>query len=244
MSTQPAAMEHSVRPILVVEADPELGCAIAAQLGADGYRVQLARSSEHARILAGASTPRLALLGSLESPRGALELLQEIRRPTGGGPTRWDRTLPVIVLDRRARALDMLRAFDAGADDVLVGSARYLELRARMRAILRRAESAMADGSSLLEVGPLVIDHCTHTVSLHERPVALRRMEFALLAHLAADPQRVFTRDELLRSVWGYRSGSSTRTLDSHASRLRCKLGADGGRGWVINVWGVGYRLT
>jgi DNA-binding response OmpR family regulator len=244
VSVQTAAVGHSAQPILVVEADRQLGNAIAEQLGADGYRVQLARSREHARILAGASAPRLALLGSLESPRGALELLHEIRRATGHVSSPWDRTLPVIVLDRRARALDVLRAFDAGADDVLAGDARYLELRARMRAILRRAERALSAGSSLLEVGPLVIDTDTRSVSLHGRALALRRMEFALLVALAVDPQRVCTKDELLRTVWGFRAGSSTRTLDSHASRLRRKLAAAGAGGWVVNVWGVGYRLT
>jgi DNA-binding response OmpR family regulator len=237
-------VEVSVRPVLVVEAHVELGRAVAEQLGADGYRVQLAHTSEHARILARASAPRLVLLGSLESPSGALHLLQEIRGSTGPASGPWDRALAVIVFDRRARALDRLRALDAGADDALDGTAGYLELRARMRATLRRVEHAMADTSSLLHVGPLVIDTCTRTVSLHGRPIALRRMEFALLAHLAADPQHVFTKDELLRCVWGYRSTGATRTLDSHASRLRRKLGTGDGAGWVVNVWGVGYRLT
>ncbi|HLL92131.1 MAG TPA: response regulator transcription factor [Solirubrobacteraceae bacterium] len=243
MSAQPAGLDCAIRPILLVEADLQLGRAIAEQLGADGYRVALARTSEHARILAGARAPRLAVLGSLESPRRALDLLQEIRRSQGPAGMPWDRALPVIVLDPRARALDMLRAFDAGADDVLVGRPRYLELRARIAAILRRTEQALADGS-VLAVGPLAIDSATHTASLRDQPLALRRMEFALLAHLAGDPQRVFTRDELLRSVWGYRSGASTRTVDSHASRLRRKLAAQGDGGWVVNVWGVGYRLT
>jgi DNA-binding response OmpR family regulator len=73
--------------------------------------------------------------------------------------------------------------------------------------------------------------------------VDLRRQEFHLLVHLAREPERVFGKDELLRAVWGYRSSGSTRTLDSHASRLRRKLDVDGTRRWVINVWGVGYRL-
>jgi DNA-binding response OmpR family regulator len=68
-------------------------------------------------------------------------------------------------------------------------------------------------------------------------------MEFELLVHLAREPERVFAKDELLRAVWGYRSGGSTRTVDSHASRLRRKLAPDGPRRWVISVWGVGYRL-
>ena len=91
-------------------------------------------------------------------------------------------------------------------------------------------------------VGSLEIDVSGHLVSVHGLPVQLRRLEFELLAHLAGDPKRVFTKQELLRAVWGYRSSGSTRTVDSHASRLRRKLEGNGGR-WVINVWGIGYRL-
>ena len=80
-------------------------------------------------------------------------------------------------------------------------------------------------------------------MTIDGQAVDLRRQEFELLVHLAREPQRVFRKDELLRALWGYRSSGTTRTLDSHASRLRRKLDLDGDRRWVINVWGVGYRL-
>jgi DNA-binding response OmpR family regulator len=228
-------------PILVVESDRLLGHAIAEQLVADGFSVELARTAEHARVLAGASTPRLAVLGWLDAPRGALELLDEIRQ-SGQAGTPWDRTLPAIVVGSRARELDMLRAFEAGADDFLARPATYLELRARLRAILRRTAS-VPDHARLIEVGPLVIDTGAHVVTVGDRPVDLRRMEFELLVHLAREPERVFAKDELLRAVWQYRSDGSTRTLDSHASRLRRKLASQDTQRWVINIWGVGYRL-
>jgi DNA-binding response OmpR family regulator len=228
-------------PILVVESDRQLGQAIAEQLVADGFAVELARTAEHARILAGASAPKLAVLGLLDSQRGALELLREIRHPQALA-TPWDRTLPAIVLASEARELDMLRAFEAGADDFLARPATYLELRARLRAVLRRSAGA-GELARLIEVGSLVIDTCAHTVTVDGRAVDLRRMEFELLVHLAREPERVFAKPELLRAVWGFRSGGSTRTLDSHASRLRRKLAGDGARRWVISVWGVGYRL-
>jgi DNA-binding response OmpR family regulator len=227
-------------PILLVESDRHLGQAIAEQLAADGFSVELACTIEHARILANASTPRLALLGWLDSPRGALALLEEIRHSTGAGGS-WDRALPAIVVGSRARELDTLRAFEAGADDY-VARPTYLELRARLRAILRRSAGACAD-EQLIELGELTIDTCARSVTLDTRVVALRRMEFELLVHLAREPERVFARDELLRSVWEYRSGGSTRTVDSHASRLRRKLTPEGTGRWVISVWGIGYRL-
>jgi DNA-binding response OmpR family regulator len=228
-------------PILVVESDRQLGQAIAEQLVADGFSVELARSAEHARILAGASAPKLAVLGLLDSQRGALELLREIRESEDFAAP-WDRTLPAIVVGSRGRELDVLRAFEAGADDFLPRPATYLELRARMRAVLRRSASA-AGLERWIEVGPLVIDTDAHVLTVDDRCVDLRRMEFELLVHLAREPQRVFAKDELLRAVWEYRSGGSTRTVDSHASRLRRKLSPDGSHRWVVSVWGVGYKL-
>jgi DNA-binding response OmpR family regulator len=229
-------------PVLLVEPDRERGPALARQLIADGYAVELARSAEHARILARAAGPEIAVLGALEPPRGALALLEEIRSAApGAGP--WDRAMPVILAGHDGDELDILRAFEAGADDFVAPTAGYLELRARVRAVLRRAGPATADRRRL-EVGPLAIDTDMHAASLHGRTLELRRMEFELLAHMAREPTRVFSREELLRSVWGYRGGGSTRTVDSHASRLRRKLAADSTRRWLVNVWGVGYRLT
>lgn len=228
-------------PILVVESDPSLGRVLVEQLTADGYRTELALSAEHARILAAARAPRLAVLGEFDPPRGALELLNEIRQ-SDRRPVRWERELPAIVLGAQDRELDLLRAFEAGADDYMPRAAPYLELRARLRAILRRTARATSCRHPL-RIGPLSIDPDAHAVTIHGRDVDLRRLEFELLLHLAQDPQRVYAKDELLRTVWGYRSSGSTRTLDSHASRLRRKLDVSDDRRWVINVWGIGYRL-
>ncbi len=226
--------------ILVVESDASLAGVLVEQLLADGYRAEPARTAEHARMLAQGCSPRLAVLGEVGSARGALELLQEIRRAAGGSAP-WVRHMPVIVLGASENELDMLRAFEAGADDFMARPVRYLELRARMRALLRRAQWTVAPARRLV-VGALEIDLDGHAVSLEGLPVDLRRLEFELLVHLAGDPERVFGKQELLRAVWRYRSSGSTRTVDSHASRLRRKLEERGGR-WVINVWGVGYRL-
>ncbi len=242
--------EYSTRdmpPVLVVEHDPEIGRAIVDQLAADGYRAQLALTAQHARALARNRPPVLALLGDLEHPCAALELLVEIRDgdstsntlATASDP--WRADLPVIVVSSQAQEPDLLRAFDAGADDFLARPARYLELRARLRALLGRADGTRKERRT--EVGPLTIDPRVHAVTLHGHPVPLRYMEYELLLYLASDPQRVFTKQELMCVVWRYAAPGCTRTLDSHASRLRCKLRAADNEPWVVNVRGVGYRL-
>lgn len=232
--------------VLVVEHDERVAAALVGQLVADGYQVRLGRTAEHARVLARAHLPRIVLLGELDTPRSALELLLEIR---GGGAlargaahTPWPVALPVIVISHHAAEPDLLRAFDAGADDFLARPPGYLELRARLRALLLRSTVGGGDARRV-EVGPLAIDLDAHAASLHGHPLRLRRLEYELLAHLAQEPQRVFTKGELLRTVWGYPTPVSTRTLDSHSSRLRRKLRAEGEEQWVVNVRGVGYRL-
>ncbi len=229
--------------ILLVERDPELGRPLHEQLLADGYRASLALTAEHARVLSRRLDPSAAILGALDTPRGALDLLEEIRRaPSGGaclGAGPWRKDLPAIVIGPASHHLDLLRAFEAGADDHLARPFLYLELRARLGALLRRARTR----AERLAVGPLHLDLSSQTVTLHGRSVPLRRQEYLLLLHLAREPTRVFTRGELLRDAWGYPTPCSTRTLDSHASRLRRALAGDGHR-WVLNVRGVGYRLT
>jgi CheY-like chemotaxis protein len=148
-------------PILIVESDGQLGRAITEQLLADGFDVELARSAEHARALARLSAPSLAVLGSLEAPPGALELLREIRRAEEPD-TPWHASLPAIVVGYRGRELEMLRAFEAGADDFLARGATYVELRglssstalavfSSKRAVFRRFEAASVGSGQLGE---------------------------------------------------------------------------------------------
>ena len=113
--------------------------------------------------------------------------------------------------------------------------------RGRVGALLRRADRRTSCGR--LRAGELEVDPPSREVRLRGDRVILSQKEFALLRTLVSDPTRVFTKEELLRGIWGYRSTGSTRTLDSHACRLRAKLGRHGDR-YVINVWGVGYRLV
>jgi DNA-binding response OmpR family regulator len=149
--------------------------------------------------------------------------------------------VPVIVLGSRdADAVDRVRAFERGCDDYVPRPFHYDELLARIRAVLRRTAPPPRD---IVVAGPVRVDRRTRRVEVRGRHVALAGREYDLLLGLASDPARVFTKDELLRDVWGFRSPGRTRTLDSHASRLRRKLAAAGAPQLVVNVWGVGYRL-
>jgi DNA-binding response OmpR family regulator len=149
--------------------------------------------------------------------------------------------VPVIVLgEPESDTVDRVRALERGCDDFLVRPFAYEELLARIRAVLRRTTPAAHE---VRRAGPITADLATRSVTVGEVAVSLAGKEYELLLKLMTDPTRVFTKEQLLREVWGFRSLGRTRTLDSHASRLRRKLAAAGAGPAVVNVWGVGYRL-
>jgi DNA-binding response OmpR family regulator len=228
------------QPILVIEANADLGQDITDQLLADNYLAQLLTSAQDAAQFAQWHPPRAVIIGNLGSPRAPLALLRDIRRPPQDAPG-WPPDVPVIMLNASRRQTDLLRAFDAGADDVITPPPTYLELRARLRAILHRAD-ARRTRDRVLRIRSLTIDTASREVTINGLTLHLRRLEYDLLAHLASDPRRVFHKRELLINLWGYPDPCTTRTLDTHASRLRRKLSGNGER-WIINARGVGYRL-
>jgi DNA-binding response OmpR family regulator len=242
LAVREQASSGLAQAILVIESDADLGGALVEQLVADDHPAELALTAGHAGAVAGMRPPKLVVLGELDSPRGALELLEKIRGrdAQASRESPWQEGIPVIVVSSRTQEPDLLRAFDAGADDFIARPARYLELRARLRALLRRTDRTPNAGP--LRIGPLAIDTSKYAASLHGDHLQLRRLEYELLLHLAGDPRRVFRKQELLQAVWGHQTAVSTRTLDSHASRLRRKLTASGER-WIVNVRGIGYRL-
>jgi DNA-binding response OmpR family regulator len=218
--------------LLLAEPEPEIRGFLERQLAEDGFHVLGAAFNGEALELAERVRPDLVLLSEID-------LCARLRE---GEPGRsWDRHVPVIVLGpERVDARERVRAFQRGADDYVHRPVVYEELAARIRAVLRRATPSVAER---VEAGRLVVDRATRTVTLGGRAVHLAGKEFELLARLATEPQRVFTKDELLRDVWGYRSFCRTRTLESHASRLRRKLALGADDRFVVNVWGVGYKL-
>ncbi len=153
---------------------------------------------------------------------------------------RWRGEAPVIVLGpAEADPGERVRAFRRGCADYVTRPFHHEELVERMRAVLRRSGAA-----ATVVAGPLAIDRRARVVTVGGRRVDLSQKEYELLLRLAAEPDRVFTKEELLREIWGFRAPSRTRTLDAHASRLRRKLrAADPGAPLLETVWGVGYRL-
>jgi DNA-binding response OmpR family regulator len=225
--------------VLVCEDDAATRTFLADNLCADGF----------ALLVAGALRPGLHQLRTrlpdlvvcdVGLPDGSgLALVDEVR---SGDPrvSRVDPALPILLLSGRAGELDRVRALERGADDFLAKPFSYPELRARVAALLRRAGRRERAGA--LRLGPLEVDPASRAVLVRGSAVTLSAKEFALLRVLASDPSRVWTKAELLKEVWGWPDVLATRTLDSHACRLRAKLGIHGDR-FVINVWGVGYRL-
>jgi DNA-binding response OmpR family regulator len=223
--------------LLVVEDDLPTRTFLADNLSADGYELLVADGLRDGLRLLEYRQPDLALV-DLGLPDGSgLELIGRVRAADGLA-TRFDPRLPLVILTGRASELDRLRGFERGADDYVAKPFSYPELRLRLAAVLRRARGRR--GSGRLRAGDLEVDPVSREVRLAGRRIALAQKEFALLRHLASEPTRVFTKEELLRDVWGFLARGATRTLDSHACRLRRKLGP----GFVVNVWGVGYRLV
>jgi DNA-binding response OmpR family regulator len=233
-------MAQRVSPtILLVEDHLPTRRFLADNLRADGYTPLEAGTLEHARRLILGGTPSLAVL-DLGLPDGdGLDLLSALRGD-GGSDSGLDVDLPVLVLSGRADEIDRVRGLGRGADDYLVKPFGYSELRARVESLLRRA--TRRPGAGRVRVATLELDPQSHEVWLEGAPVHLSKKEFALARMLASAPTRTFTRDELLREVWGFQSPGATRTLDTHAHRLRHKL-SGGPVAFVVNVWGVGYRL-
>jgi DNA-binding response OmpR family regulator len=230
---------HEIASLVVCEDDAPTLELLCDHLAADRFGVLPAPSAADALRLCRFNHPDLLLLDLTLPDASGLDVLREIR-DSDGVVSRFDPGLPVIVLTGRGADADRVRGLDSGADDYVVKPFHYQELRARIGAVLRRGAGS---GEGPCRAGEIVVDPVRRKVWVGEREVALSNKEFALLRVLIGDPSRVFSKRELLEAVWGYRAPARTRTLDSHASRLRRKLDPEHGR-YVVNAWGFGYRLV
>jgi DNA-binding response OmpR family regulator len=229
---------REIASVVVCEDDTPTLELLCDNLVADRFGVLPAPSASDALRLCRYKQPDLLLLDLTLPDASGLDVLQEIRE-SDGVISRFNPHLPVIVLSGRGADEERVRGLEFGADDYLTKPYLYPELRARMAAILRRVDQRRGGP---LRVGDIVVDPGRRRVWVGAREVRLAKKEFSLLQVLATDPHRVFSKRELLGEVWGYRAPTKTRTLDSHASRLRRKLDPERAR-FVINCWGVGYRL-
>ena len=219
--------------VMVIEDEKEIRDLVRYNLERAGYRVTVFADGEQGLERLFASRPDALVLDLMLPGRNGLEILREVRSEPA------TRDLPVIVLTARSTEMDKLLGFEHGADDYLTKPFSPRELVMRVEALLRRARPDRAAGA--VEVGDLKLDAHTREASWKGKPLTLTPREFELLAFLAGRPGRVFSREELLRKVWGYDFVGETRTVDVHVRRLRAKLGA---RNDVIEtVKGAGYKM-
>ena len=231
-------MTHTDPRILLAEPDDTTRLFLTDNLTADGYEVQAVTDRDAALDQLVHGDPDLILVDVNGDTLGLLDALRAGHGPQGAVPA----DCPAIALTSHADELHRVRLLERGADDVVAKPFSYPELRARIAAVLRRMTPRQPRPT--IAAGPLHIDVQHRRVTVHGHDVdPLSALEFRLLCTLAREPERVFTRAELMREVWGDRGASSTRTLQSHAHRLRTKL-ASAGQPLVVNVWGVGYRLV
>jgi two-component system response regulator MprA len=225
----------SVGRVLVVDDDPQLREALTRALQLDGYDVDTASNGVKALEAVGQSRPDVMVLDVMMPYVGGLDVCRTLRE-------RKDR-LPIIVLTARDEVGDRVAGLDAGADDYLTKPFALEELRARLRALLRRAVPEEGDESDQLVYADLVLDPVAHTVHRGDRPVDLTRTEYALLELLLRNAGRPLPRDVIMDRVWGWESEPTSNSLEVFIGYLRRKTEAGGERRLLHTVRGVGYVL-
>jgi DNA-binding response OmpR family regulator len=220
----------SQRSIAVIEDEATIAQAIAARLAREGFSVETARDGPGGVELCRRLRPHLVVLDLMLPGLDGLEVCRRIQA---------DRPTPVLMLTARDSETDMLVGLGVGADDYMTKPFSVRELVARVHAILRRVERSNLDVPESLSVGDLVVDAASRRVRRGNEPVHLTPIEFDLLYRFLAHPGVIFSREQLLRDIWGYSDSSGARTVDSHVAALRRKLGPD----LIRTVHGIGYGL-
>ena len=218
--------------VLVVDDDPALAEMLGIVLRREGLEPVFVASGADALPTFRATRPDLVLLDLMLPGRDGLDVCRDLRSHSN---------VPIVMLTARSDTVDVVRGLEAGADDYVVKPFKPAELVARVRARLRRHESRVAESLQVLDVD---IDVAAHTVRRAGEAINLTPLEFDLLVELARRPGQVFTREQLLETVWGYRHQGDTRLVNVHVQRLRAKIEHDVEHPEiVVTVRGVGYRI-
>jgi DNA-binding response OmpR family regulator len=223
--------------ILLVDDEDSVQKLLTYPLERDGFRVVQARDGEQALRMFGDERIDLVVLDLMLPKVDGLEVCKRLRA---------DSNVPIIMLTARGEELDKVLGLELGADDYITKPFSIREFRSRVRALLRRAglPRERAREPETIESGNLRIDPARRTVELAGEPVQLTYVEFELLAALASEPARVFTREMLLRALWGDSAYREPRTIDVHVRHLREKLERDPREPeYIFTVRGVGYRF-
>jgi len=242
-STRLAATPSTDRKfkILVVEDDRTLREALRYNLVADGYEVAVADDGSEGLISARQDDPDVIILDLMLPTLSGIEVCKALRRDGS--------IVPVIILTARDSEMDRIGGLESGADDYVTKPFSMRELLARVGAQIRRMDMiksvSLTSGDQIIDLGDLVINRGSRAVTLAGKQLDLRPREFDLLAHLAANPGRVYTRDQLLQDVWGFEYSGDTRTVDVHVRWLRLKIEKDPSKPTLLGtVRGVGYRIS
>jgi two-component system alkaline phosphatase synthesis response regulator PhoP len=225
--------------ILVIEDEPDIRKLVNYNLTQERYKVLEAEDGEQALKLLQRAKPSLVILDLMLPGMSGLELCRVLR------DRQETAQLPILMLTAKAGEADKVVGLEMGADDYLAKPFSPREMVARVRAILRRAETAAAgDGQAAYEKGPLRIDFTTYEVFARGKAIKLTLKEFELLRFLAQNPNRVLSRDQLLDRVWGGETFVTPRTVDVHIRRLRKAIEKDDRHPrWILTLRGVGYKF-
>jgi DNA-binding response OmpR family regulator len=226
--------------VLVIDDEPRIVEFLTENLRDDDFSVLSASTGAEAIDLLGRSRPDVILLDVVLPDMSGNDICRTVRHGDGINDP-WDPDLGIIMLSAKAEHTDRVRGLVRGADDYVTKPFHYPELLARIGAVMAR--TSRSRDRQVIRYGDLAVNMISREVTLGGIRLDLSVKEYQLLTTLASDPERVFTKRELLETVWGFRSQGRTRTLDSHASRLRQKLRVHSDATWIANEWGVGYRL-
>lgn len=221
--------------ILLIDDDPNIRASLGLLLRREGYSVSDAASGEDGLAIFRRQKPDIVLVDLVLPGMSGFEVTRELRRSD---------EVPLIVLSARTGTQDIVEGLEAGADDYMTKPVTARELSARIKALLRRAQSGPREGVSLA-FGDVEIKPETGTVTKGGQPVSLTQTEYKLLYELASRPGWVMSRPQLLNRVWGYDYFGDTRLVDVHIGRLRTKVEADPSKPeLILTIRGLGYKLS